>query len=102
MKENEGKEKISLYDCASLFGESMHEKFPNGCSDGSAIFLIATDGSRISSLIDGDDDLIRTMVAQVAYCDEELRNLIGNGLVAAVQELNRRNNETDVSTEIAQ
>lgn len=77
--------KISLFECTSLFAETMHERFPNGCLDDSAIFLIATDGSKLSSLIDGNDDILRSLIANVAVRDKEVRNMIGDGLIAAMQ-----------------
>lgn len=77
--------KVNLYECASLFAESMNDKFPHGCSDGSAILLITTDGKRISSLIDGGDDLIRQMVANLTANDKSLRILIADGIVAAIK-----------------
>lgn len=77
--------KVNLYECASLFAESMNDKFPNGCADGSAVLLITTDGKRLSSLVDGDDNLITKMVANFVVNDKDTRNLVANGVVAAIQ-----------------
>ncbi len=75
---------VSLYECASLFAETMNGKFPQGCPEGSAIFFAVTDGDKVTSIINGDDDLIRNLIAYLAMNDEELRNIIGDGLVAAI------------------
>ena len=72
---SDNKKEMSLYDCSALFAESMHEKFPNGC-EGTAIFLVATDGKKVSSLVEGSDILISQMIAHLAHTDGELKDLI--------------------------
>lgn len=75
---------IDLYQCASLFAESMNDRFPNGCAKGSAIFMVASNGDKVTSIIDGKDPLIGQMLANVAAGDVELAELIGNSMVAAI------------------
>ena len=90
-KENPDR-KVSLYDCASLFAESMSDKFRSVSND-SAIFLITSDGNKVSSIINGDDDLLRNMVAFVVARDEETRSIVGDGFVAALQHLQETDNK---------
>lgn len=81
----DSKDKLDLYDCATLFLESMHERCPYGCPDDSAIFLVVTNGKNISAIIDGDDGLLRSLIANAAVHDKKVRDLIGDGLIAAIQ-----------------
>ena len=76
--------KVSIYDCASMFAETMNNKYPEG-DNGSALLLVTSDGDRLSCYIGGDDDLIRKMIAQITVEDKELRGLIGDGLIAGVR-----------------
>lgn len=85
MAEETKEKKVNMYDCAVLFAETINEKFPNGCPDGSALILAVTDGNKISSIINGDDDLIINLIADLSLRDSELCTLIGEGLTAALK-----------------
>ena len=95
MSENTSKEekKINLYDCAALFAETMKERFPDGC-DGSAILMMVTNGKKISYLMDGTDELITTMVAQMAIRDKEIMDIFSNGIKRAVDHLNKQDDDS--------
>lgn len=96
--ENKAKnEKLGLYECTSLFIDAMSNKFPDTSQD-SAVFIAVTDGKKMSSWINGDDNLIRKLLAQVAITDEEIRNIIGDSLVAAIQNLKLNKHKDDTTT----
>lgn len=75
-------ENMNLYQCAQLFAETMKERFdnPGEC----AIFLAATDGKKLVQLINGDDGLVKRIIAHVSM-DTETRNLILEGAITAAQ-----------------
>lgn len=70
----------NLYQCSALFCEAMHEKFPKGCPDGSALILIATNGKKLCSIIEGGDDKLAELVANVTYRDNELMEIFTTGM----------------------
>ena len=79
------KDKVNLYDCGSLFAETMHGRFPDGCPEGSAISFAVTDGSRMSSIIDGEDNLVKDIISNLCLDDEEVMGIVGDGLLAAMR-----------------
>lgn len=93
-------ENLSLYDCATLFAESMHEKFPGGCPKGTATLLISTNGKKMAYLLEGPDSLAVHMISQLCVMDEEVRNVLGEGLVNAINHLkNEKHDPVDKSIE---
>lgn len=91
------KEPMNLFECASLFGETMNERFPDG-DDGCAIFMVATDGKKMSSLTSGKDRLVHQMVANVAAKDEELRDLIADAVMKAYDYALEQEEDEDLSS----
>lgn len=85
--------KLTLYDCATLFIESMPEKFPKG-DNSSAILMLATNGKKLAYLMEGPDELVSHMVSQLSIVDEEARNVIGEGIVKALNHLKNQKNDT--------
>lgn len=104
MDGSEDKDKVlSLFDCATLFAESMHEQFPHGCPKGTPIFMVTTDGKKLAYLLEGPDDVIINMIAQLAVADEESLNIIGEGVVKAINHLkNEVNGTTDSITKTSE
>lgn len=84
----ETQKKVTLYDCAKLFIETMDEKFPDTCED-SAIFLIATDGNKVSGMFNGTEDFVRDMIAYYLVQDKDLRDIVRDALIAAIQHVNK-------------
>lgn len=95
MEEEKDKKKLTLYDCATLFAESMHEQFPDGCPGGTSIFMVSTNGKQLAYLLEGPDDVSANMIAQFAIVDEDARNIIGQGLIGAINHLKNKENGTD-------
>lgn len=77
---------MNLYECTSLFAESMHEQF-EGNQDDCAIFLVCTDGKKLVQLIDGDDKLLWRALVHITR-DKETRNLLLQSCM-----INLKNNE---------
>lgn len=77
---------VTLYDCVKLFIETMDNKFPDTCEN-SAIFLISSDGKKVSGMFNGSEDLIRDMIAYHLAKDRDLRSIVGDALVAAIKHL---------------
>lgn len=72
--------KQNLYQCTALFCEAMHERFPNGCPDGSAVMLIATNGKKMTSIIEGSNDKLTELIANITYGDKELMEIFTTGM----------------------
>lgn len=79
-----GGKKKSLYECTKAFLEQMNRRFPDGC-DKSTVFIIASDGKHISSLFGGDDDTMKSMISYITVKDDEVRNVVGEGLLSTIQ-----------------
>jgi hypothetical protein len=90
--EEEKKQKPTMYECAKLFIETMDHMFPDANED-SAVFLLATDGKKVSSMFNGDDSLIRQTLSYFIVNDEDIKNIVGNSLVAAYRYLNNQKEE---------
>ena len=99
MEEEKDKKKLTLYDCATLFAESMHEQFPGGCPEGTSIFMVATNGKTLAYLMEGPDEKIIDMIAKLSVSDGEILAIIGEGVVRAVNHLKNRENGTDQITQ---
>lgn len=78
--------KMNLYQCTQLFAETMREQYdnPGEC----AIVLIATDGKKITKLINGSDSLLKRAITHVSM-DDETRSLIAQAVMDAVKEIKR-------------
>ena len=77
--------------------EEMNKRFPKECEDGSTVFIVASDGNKVSSLFGGDDDTMRAMISFVTLKDDELRNIVGDGLLSTVTLLTPSDNGTVAS-----
>lgn len=84
---------MTLFDCASLFAESMSEKFSKS-SDDSAIFMVATNGKHLAYLVEGSDELSAQMIANLAIMEEEARSVVGEGLLRAINYLKEHRDDT--------
>lgn len=104
MDGSEDKDKVlSLFDCATLFAESMHEQFPHGCPKGTPIFMITTNGKQLAYLLEGPDDVIIDMIARLAITDEQALNIIGEGVVKAINHLrNEASKSTDTTVKTSE
>ena len=80
-----GRKKKSLYECTRTFLQQMNRKFPDGCDCDSTVFIIASDGKHISSMFGGDDDTMKSMISYVTVKDDEVRNVVGEGLLSTIQ-----------------
>ena len=86
MNENKSKEektkKVSLYDCTRLFIEALNNRFPDTVED-SAIVLMVTDGKKTSAVFNGSDELMKDLIAYHIFKDEDVKNIIIDGLMTA-------------------
>ena len=87
------KKQMNLYDCASLFAETMNERFPHG-SENCGIIMFMSDGKKYGSLVDGDDGLLKQIMANVAQ-DEDLSALLCEGLVKGIEHRIRKEEGND-------
>lgn len=74
---------MNLYECASIFTETMDEQFGNK-ADGCAIWMVCTDGEHITTLINGSDDLLAAAMAHVMM-DKSTRDLVIEGASMAIK-----------------
>lgn len=88
---------VTMYDCVKLFIETMDKKYPDASED-SVAFLVATDGNRISSMINGDDELIRNALCYLIIKDDGVKSIIADSLVAAFDHLNKQKDDSSVQT----
>ena len=82
-RKKRGRKKKSLYENIQTFLCKMREKFPEGCNK-STVFIMASDGEKFSSLFGGDDDVMRYMIANVTLKDDEIRNVVSEGLLSSI------------------
>lgn len=93
-----GRKKKSLYECVRTFLDQMNRRYPDGSdSDGSTVFIIASDGKKISSLFGGDDDTMAAMISYVTFNDDEVKTVVANGLLSTVTLLQSVNDGTIAS-----
>lgn len=81
--ETKEQKKLNLYDHIKMFLDDMNKQFPDGC-DESTVFIIASNGKKISSLFGGDDSVMRDMISYVALKDDEIRNIVGDALLGVI------------------
>lgn len=84
--------KLTLYDCATLFIETMDDKYPDACED-SAVFLVASNGQKVSGMFNGADDLVCQTLTHYIVKDSGVRSIITSALITAMQYLNDKKDD---------
>ena len=78
------KKKMTLYDYATLFAETVNEQFKTE-SEECGIIMIMSNGDKWSSLVHGKDVALKNMMANVAITDKDLSELMCVGLAAGIK-----------------
>lgn len=88
-----GRKKKTLYECVRTFLTQMSERYPDTSDlEDSTVFIIASDGSKVSSLFGGDNDTMKAMISFVTFRDDELRDVVGEGLQSTINLLKSTSN----------
>lgn len=83
------KKTLTLYECTKMFIETMDNDFPDACEN-SGVFLVATDGKKVSAMFNGNDELITDVIVHYIIYDKTIRDILDHAFDKALRYLTKQ------------